>query len=86
MRCPKGIKCKCNPCSFKISKSDKTMSVSRDDNGDIKLDTEAHSISFSWNRQVTPEDKDKESTNRMISNVMRTPRSGKKQTSIQDMD
>ena len=30
---PKGIKCSCNPCSFKISKSDKTMNVSRDDNG-----------------------------------------------------
>ena len=44
---PKGIKCSCNPCSFKISKSDKTMIVSRDDNGDIKLDSEAHSISFS---------------------------------------
>ena len=27
---PKGVKCKCNPCSFKISKSDKTMNVSRD--------------------------------------------------------
>ena len=46
---PKGIKCKCNPCSFKISKNDKTVNVSRDDNGDIKLDTEAHSISFSCN-------------------------------------
>ena len=75
---PKGIKCSCNPCSFKISKSDKTMIVSRDDNGDIKLDSEAHSISFSWNRQITPEDKDKESTNRMIADVMNsTPRSEK---------
>ena len=83
---PKGIKCSCNPCSFKISKSDKTMNVSRDDNGDIKLDSEAHSISFSWNRQITPEDKDKESTNRMIADVMNTPRSEKKQSSIQDMN
>ena len=33
------------------------MNVSRDDNGDIKLDSEDHSISFSWNRQITPEDK-----------------------------
>ena len=75
---PKGIKCSCNPSSFKISKSDKTMIVSRDDNGDIKLDSEAHSISFSWNRQITPEDKDKESTNRMIADVMNsTPRSEK---------
>ena len=54
---PKGIKCKCNPCSFKISKNDKTMNVSRDDNGEIVLESEDHSISFSWNRQVTPEDK-----------------------------
>ena len=54
------------------------MSVSRVDNGDIKLDTEAHSISFSWNRQVTPEDKDKGRTNRMTSDVMNTPRSGKR--------
>jgi len=82
---PKGIKCKCNPCSFKISKNDKTVNVSRDDNGDIKLDTEAHSISFSWNRQVTPEDKDKESTNRMISNVINTPRR-RKQVSMGEMD
>ena len=73
---PKGIKCSCNPCSFKISKSEKTMNVSRDDNGDI-----------SWNRQITPEDKDKESTNRMITDVMNsTPRSEKKQSSIQHMD
>ena len=73
---PKGIKCSCNPCSFKISKSEKTMNVSRDDNGDI-----------SWNRQITPEDKDKESTNRMITDVMNpTPRSKKKQSSIQEMD
>ena len=54
---PKGIKCKCNPCSFKLSKNDKTMNVSRDDNGEIVLESEDHSISFSWNRQVTPEDK-----------------------------
>ena len=74
---PKGIKCSCNPCSFKISKSDKTMNVSRDDNGDIKLDSEAHSIPFSRNRQITPEDKDKESTNRIIADVMNTPRSDK---------
>ena len=53
---PKGIKCKCHPCSFKISKNDKTMNVSRDDNGDIKLDSQEHSISFSFNRQITPED------------------------------
>ena len=82
---PKGIKCKCNSCSFKISKNDKTTNVSRDDNGDIKLDTEAHSISFSWNRQVTPEDKDKESTNQMISDVMNRPRRRQKHLSMGDM-
>ena len=82
---PKGIKCKCNPCSFKISKNDKTMNVSRDDNGEIVLESEDHSISFSWNRQVTPEDKKTESTNKMISDVMGTPRS-KKQMAINDMD
>ena len=82
---PKGIKCSCNPCSFKITKNDKTMNVSRDDNGDIKLDSEDHSISFSWNRQITPEDKKVESTNKMISDVMSTPRSSNRK-SIDDMD
>ena len=53
---------------------------------DIKLDTEAHSISFSWNRQIAPEDKDKESKNQMISDVMSTPRNSKKQLMINDMD
>ena len=94
---PKGIKCSCNPSSFKLTKNDKTMNVSRDDNGDTKLDSEDHSISFSWNRQVTPEDQKVESTNRMISDVMSTrsadiqsmttPRSSKeKQVAINDMD
>ena len=84
---PKGIKCSCNPCSFKLTKNDKTMNVSRDDNGDIKLDSEDHSISFSWNRQITPEDKKVESTNKMISDVMSTPRSSsKQQIAINDMD
>ena len=99
---PKGIKCKCNPCSFKISKNDKTMNVSRDDNGEIVLESEDHSISFSWNRQITPEDNKTESTNKMISDVMGTPRgaggskepttprsgssSSKQQMAINDMD
>ena len=82
---PKGIKCSCNPCSFKLTKNDKTMNVSRDDNGDIKLDSEDHSISFSWNRQITPEDKKVESTNKMISDVMSTPRSSTRK-SMDDMD
>ena len=83
---PKGIKCKCNPCSFKISKNDKTMNVSRDDNGEIVLESEDHSISFSWNRQITPEDKKTESTNNMIRDVMATTPRSKGQMAINDMD
>ena len=81
---PKGIKCKCSPCSFKISKNDKTMNVSRDDNGDIKLDSEDHSISFSFNRNVTPESEDEATRNKMITDVMNTPRSGKSSTKNND--
>ena len=65
------------------------LNVSRDDNGDIKLDSQDHSISFSFNRQITPEDKKTESTNKMISDVMSTPRSSgssKQQIAINDMD
>ena len=83
---PKGIKCKCNPCSFKISKNDKTMNVSRDDNGEIVLESEDHSISFSWNRQITPEDKKTESTNNMIRDVMATTPRSKGQMAINYMD
>ena len=61
------------------------MNVSRDDNGEIVLESEDHSISFSWNRQVTPGDKKTESTNRMISDVMGSSGS-KKQMAINDMD
>ena len=82
----KGIKCKCSPCSFKISKNDKTMNVKKDDDGEIVLESEDHSISFSFNRQITPEDKDKEANrNRMISDVMGTPRSSGRK-SMNDMD
>ena len=83
---PKGITCKCNPCSFKITKNDKTMNVNKDDEGGITLESEDHSISFSWNRQVTPEDQKVESTNRMISDVMGTPRSSSNRKSMEDMD
>ena len=31
----KGIKCKCSPCSFKVSKNDKAMNVKKDDDGEI---------------------------------------------------
>ena len=83
---PKGIKCSCSPCSFKITKNDKTMNVNKDDDGSIILESEDHSISMSWNRQVTPEDQKVESTNRMISDVMATPRSSKKQHSLDDLE
>ena len=81
---PKGIKCKCNPCSFKISKNDKTMSVIKNDDGDITLESEDHCISFSWNRQITPEAQKVESTKKMISDVMNTPRNNKSR--LNDMD
>ena len=83
---PKGITCRCNPCSFKLTKNDKTMNVSKDDNGDITLESEDHSISFSWNRQITPEDQKVESTNRMITDAMNTPRNSKKQNSLNDLE
>ena len=67
---PKGIKCSCNPCSFKISRNDKTMNVSRDENGEIKLDSEDHSISFSFNRLTTPESDEEKKKYEMISDVM----------------
>ena len=86
---PKPLNVLVIPAVSNLQKNDKTMNVSRDDNGDIKLDSEDHSISFSWNRQITPEDKKVESTNKMISDVMTTPRSSsssKQQLAINDMD
>ena len=93
-----GISCKCNPCSFKLSRNDKTMNVSRDSEGDIVLDCQDHSISFSFNRrQITPESEDEKKKYEMIQDVMGTPRSVgdsfeptprnvKKQHSLEDMD
>ena len=83
---PKGIKCKCNPCSFKISKSDKTMNVSRDDNGEIVLESEDHSISFSFNRITTPPSEDEKNRNQMISDVIGTPRNSNREIKMNDMD
>ena len=71
---PKGIKCSCNPCSFKLSRNDKTMNVSRDENGEIKLDSQDHSISFSFNRLTTPESDEEKKKYEMISDVMQTTR------------
>ena len=84
---PKGIKCKCSPCSFKISKSDKSMNVKKDDDGEIVLESEDHSISFSFNRrQITPENEDEQHRNQMIRDVMATPRNSKKENSLNDFE
>ena len=83
---PKGIECRCSPCSFKISKNDKTMNVSKDNEGVKTLDSEIHSISFSFNRrQITPESEDEQYRNKMISDVMKTPTS-RKQITMDGMD
>ena len=82
---PKGVKCRCNGCSFKLSRNDKTMNVSRDDNGEIKVDAEDHSISFSFNRLTTPETDEEKRKYEMIQDVMGTPRS-KPFLKIEDMD
>jgi len=51
------------------------MAVSRDEQGDIVLDCQDHSISFSFNRRhVTPESEDEQRKYEMISDVMNTPR------------
>ena len=36
---PKGVRCSCNPCSFKNSKNDKLMNMSKDDQGGFTLDS-----------------------------------------------
>ena len=82
---PKGIKCSCNPCSFKISKNDKSVNVSRDEQGEIKLDCSDHCISFSFNRLTTPESDEEKKRYEMISDVMSTPRN-KQPMKIDDMD
>ena len=82
---PKGIKCSCNPCSFKTSRNDKTMNVLRDENGEIKLDSEDHSISFSFNRLTTPESDEEKKKYEMISDVM-TPRQSKDNFKMEDLD
>ena len=82
-----GIVCKCNPLSFKLSKTDKSVNVSRDDTGEIKLDCQDHSISFSFNRrQITPESEDERKKYEMIQDVMSTPRNVKKQNPLEEMD
>ena len=83
---PKGIKCSCNPCSFKISRNDKTMNVSRDENGEIKLDSQDHSISFSVNRLTTPESDEEKKKYEMISDVMTPTSRSNNPVKIDDLD
>ena len=83
---PKGIKCSCNPCSFKLSRNDKTMNVSRNENGEIKLDSQDHSISFSFNRLTTPESDEEKKKYEMISDVMHTPRNKSNPVIMDDLD
>ena len=61
------------------------MNVSRDDQGEIKLDCEDHSISFSFNRLTTPESDEEKKKYEMISDVMSTPKN-KPSSSMEDLD
>ena len=62
------------------------MNISKNEDGDITLDSEDHSISFSFNRISTPESEEEKTKNQMISEVMKTPRNNmKKQNSLNDM-
>ena len=82
-----GITCRCSPCSFKLSRNDKTMNVSRDEEGEIKLECEDHSISFSFNRrQITPESDEEKKKYEMISDMMNNTPRNKPSQSIDEMD
>ena len=80
-----GITCRCNPLSFKLSKMDKSINVSRDETGEIKLDCQDHSISLSFNRITTPESDEEKKRYEMISDVMNTPRA-KSRLNVDGMD
>ena len=59
------------------------MAVSRDEQGDIKLDCQDHSMSFIFNRrQITPESEDEKQKYEMIQG---TPRS-KSFLKVEDLD
>ena len=81
-----GITCKCNPCSFKLSKNDKSVNVSRDDTGEITLDCQDHSISLSFNRITTPESDEEKKKYEMISDMMNNTPRNKPSQSIDGMD
>ena len=53
--------------------------------GEIKLDSEDHSISFSFNRITTPETDEEKKKYEMIQDVMSTPRS-KPFLRVEDLD
>ena len=56
------------------------MSVKKDDEGGITLDSQDHSISFSWNRITTPPTDDEKNENDMIKNVVMNTRSAETQS------
>ena len=60
-----GLSCKCNPCSFKLSKNDKTVNVSRDDTGEITLDCQDYQKQYQMISDVmgTPRNKAMSSVN-----------------------
>jgi endonuclease I len=63
------------------------MNVSKDDEGGITLDSQDHSISFSWDRITTPPADDEKLRSDMIKDVMGTPtpRNSRKQV-MTEMD
>ena len=46
--------CKCVPFTFKVSKSDKSMTIDKTKDGDINVETDIHNITFKWGKQITP--------------------------------
>ena len=81
----KGITCRCNPFTFKLSKTDKSINVPRDVTGEIELDCQDRSISRSFNRIIRPESDEERKRYEMFSDVMNTPRN-KPSSSIDGMD
>ena len=51
----KGIKYSYNRYVFKLNKNVKILNILNDNQGEMKLDYEDHSISFSFNKLTTPE-------------------------------
>ena len=53
------------------------MNVSKDDEGSRTLDTELHSILFSWNKQITPPNDEEENRINMIKDVLKKTRNSR---------